>query len=66
MLLSCNNLYRCRKIILILVALTVIPAMMSFARAKENGDADILDSTNLHFTGEYCTECAYKKTDKGW
>jgi uncharacterized Zn finger protein (UPF0148 family) len=54
-----------RKIILILVALTVIPAMLSFARAKENDEAVILDSTNLHFTGEYCTECHIKKPTKG-
>ncbi len=54
-----------KKIILILVVVTVVPAMMSFARVKEKEAGVIKDSTNLHFTGKYCTECHEKAPEKG-
>ena len=54
-----------RKIILILVAFTVIPLMMSLSRAQEKEAGAIPDTTNLHFTGKYCTECHFKEPKKG-
>jgi uncharacterized Zn finger protein (UPF0148 family) len=54
-----------RKIILILLVLTVIPAIMSFARAQEKEAGAIPDTTNLHFTGMYCAECHIKVPKKG-
>ncbi len=54
-----------KKIILLLTALTVIPSMMSFARVNEENTGAVTDATNLHFSGEYCTECHVKTPQKG-
>ncbi len=54
-----------KKIILTLLALIVIPAMISFARERDKGVSELLDTTNLHFSGKYCTACHEKAPEKG-
>ena len=54
-----------RKIVLILLALSVFPSLMSFALVKDKNSIEILNTTNIHFTGKYCTECHEKAPEKG-
>ena len=54
-----------KRFILILVVLTVFPTLMSFARVQDKDSGEVLDSTNIHFTGKYCTECHEKAPEKG-
>ena len=54
-----------KRIILILLVFSVFPTLMSFARVNDTDSGDVLNTTNIHFTGKYCTVCHEKAPEKG-
>ncbi len=54
-----------KKLIIAIILLIFSPAVLIYAQDRSTADTSLPETTNVHYTGEYCSECHEKTPREG-